>query len=120
MSENVPDNVLLAMYTVCDKAVTAGVQPPSLPAEILYSLVSELIERRAAANGAVKRILAAEGSRVGDSMMNRPTDESLAEFAKIYREIATASGPSHLCEVPAIGLVNLADELIEYRKMPRA
>jgi len=121
-AERAPDNILIGLRDVYLASVKrhAFGELPALPKECVLSILNELIERRGVASGAIAELLSRAPTLGKNSMLSRPNDSMLEELAHTWRELALMGGPGHTVTLPAAALVTLADELIEWRKAPRA
>jgi hypothetical protein len=120
MTERMPLDYVLQMQAICIEAIAHGVPSlPPVPPPILLSLVGEIIEARAVADGLVDELLAEPSHANGHTIKDRPPDAVLAQISDYWRKLARKLGPSYEIETPVLLLVTLAEELIELRKAPR-
>lgn len=114
------DDVLITLRAMCLAILATKHAAPPIPLQCVITLCDELIEARAVASGAVAKLLNEPAKVDGSSLKDRPTDADLEGIAAFWRDIANVAGPSCKIEIQVMPLITLAEELIEFRKMPRA
>lgn len=116
--ENRPtDGVLLGLKLVAVTSIEANVEMMELPPRAVRCLLDEIIELRQMP-ATIEPLGPAQND--GETIIDRPTDAQLQGIRDNWAEGMAARGPLYEFRIPVLALITLADELLEFRKTPRA